>query len=199
MLCKFMTPKIIWRTDNKSPGEHRGTIICKNTKLKTLSNTVPLKTDDDTQMQRHKYFRDTLLTIYLKQGRIPLKLEKLWFIWHKIVIFHTKYPNNFRASLSSAQFFLSAPPLTWNPGSAPVSMFFIYLEKSKKNQWQTDYFLVAYAAKCSSFRLIFHWRQCWWLNIYMCIKTEFIYNNNLIKIRSTHLLPIFYRFWTQAT
>jgi hypothetical protein len=50
------------------------------------------------------------------QGRIeeggtcaPLKLEKMIF-WRKIVIFHTKYPKNFRASLRSAQFFLSAPP-----------------------------------------------------------------------------------------
>ena len=67
----------------------------------------------------------------------PLKLEKIWFFgvkswfftrntpkifappsaignnmifWRKIVIFHTKYPKNFRASLRSAQFFLSAPP-----------------------------------------------------------------------------------------
>ena len=35
------------------------------------------------------------------------------------MIFHTKYSNNFRASLRSAQFFLSPPPLPWNPGSAP--------------------------------------------------------------------------------
>ena len=28
-----------------------------------------------------------------------LKLEKIWFFWGKIVIFHTKYPKNFRASL----------------------------------------------------------------------------------------------------
>jgi hypothetical protein len=62
----------------------------------------------------------------------PLKLEKIWFFgvkswfftrntqktfappsaigknmicWHKIVIFHTKYPKYFRASLRSAQFF----------------------------------------------------------------------------------------------
>jgi hypothetical protein len=55
-----------------------------------------------------------------KQGRIqgaaegpvpPLKLEKIWgFFWRKIVIFHTKYPNKIRASLRSAQIFLSAPP-----------------------------------------------------------------------------------------
>jgi hypothetical protein len=35
----------------------------------------------------------------------PLKLEKNMNFWRKIVIFHTKYPNNFRASLRSAQFF----------------------------------------------------------------------------------------------
>ena len=41
--------------------------------------------------------------------------------WRKIVIFHTKYPNKYRAYLRSAQFFLRAPsPLTWNPGSAPA-------------------------------------------------------------------------------
>jgi hypothetical protein len=49
----------------------------------------------------------------------PLKLEKIICL-RKIVIFHTKYPKQFRASLRSAQFFLSAPLLTWNPGSAPV-------------------------------------------------------------------------------
>jgi hypothetical protein len=48
--------------------------------------------------------------VWLKQGRIqgwggrtrrapPLKLEKNMIFWRKIVIFHTKYPNNFRASL----------------------------------------------------------------------------------------------------
>jgi hypothetical protein len=50
----------------------------------------------------------------------PLKLEKIWFFLHKIMIFHTKYPNNFRAPFRLAQFFLSAPPLIWNPGSAPA-------------------------------------------------------------------------------
>ena len=45
------------------------------------------------------------------QGRIqgahtpPLKLEKIRFFWHKIVIFHTKCPKNFHASLRSVQFF----------------------------------------------------------------------------------------------
>ena len=48
------------------------------------------------------------------------KIGKNMIFWRKIVIFHTKYPKNFRASLRSAQFFLSAPPLTRNPGSAPI-------------------------------------------------------------------------------
>jgi hypothetical protein len=52
-------------------------------------------------------------------ARAPPKIGKNKIFWRKIVIFHTKYPNIFRASLRSAQFFLSAPPLTWNPGSAP--------------------------------------------------------------------------------
>jgi hypothetical protein len=48
------------------------------------------------------------------QGRIqgappPLKLEQNMIFWRKIVIFHTKYPTNFRVSLRSAHFFLSAP------------------------------------------------------------------------------------------
>jgi hypothetical protein len=35
----------------------------------------------------------------------PLKLEKNMIFWRKIVIFHTKYPKNVRASLRSAQVF----------------------------------------------------------------------------------------------
>ena len=37
-------------------------------------------------------------------ARPPLKLEKIWFFLRKIVIFHTKYPKTFRASIRSAQF-----------------------------------------------------------------------------------------------
>ena len=61
-------------------------------------------------------------------SRAPLKLEKKMIFWRKIVIFHTKYPKNFRASLRSARFHLSAPPLTWNPGSSPVCcLIFVYV------------------------------------------------------------------------
>jgi hypothetical protein len=31
----------------------------------------------------------------------PLKFEKNMIFWRKIVIFHTKYPKNFRASLGN--------------------------------------------------------------------------------------------------
>jgi hypothetical protein len=41
-------------------------------------------------------------------------------------IFHTKYPQNFRTSLRSAQFFLSASPLTLNPGSATAIVWLLY-------------------------------------------------------------------------
>jgi hypothetical protein len=38
-------------------------------------------------------------------GGAPPKIGKNMIFWRKIVIFHTKYPKNFRASLCSAQFF----------------------------------------------------------------------------------------------
>jgi hypothetical protein len=38
-------------------------------------------------------------------GGAPPKIGKNMIFWRKIVIFHTIYPNKFRASLRSAQFF----------------------------------------------------------------------------------------------
>jgi hypothetical protein len=38
-------------------------------------------------------------------GGLPPKIGKNMIFWRKIVIFHTKYPKNFRSSLRSAQFF----------------------------------------------------------------------------------------------
>ena len=38
------------------------------------------------------------------------KIVKNMIFWRKIVIFHTKYPKNVRASLRSAQFFQVRPP-----------------------------------------------------------------------------------------
>jgi hypothetical protein len=55
--------------------------------------------------------------------------------WRKIVIFHTKYPKIFRAFLHSAQLFLSAPHLTWNPGSAPELVGFIFGLTSGYSLW----------------------------------------------------------------
>jgi hypothetical protein len=43
-----------------------------------------------------------------------LKIWKNKIFWHKIVIFHTKYPNIFRATLRSIQFFkICPPPNSW--------------------------------------------------------------------------------------
>jgi hypothetical protein len=37
-------------------------------------------------------------------GERPPKIGKKMIFWRKIVIFHTKYPNNYRAFLRSAQY-----------------------------------------------------------------------------------------------
>jgi hypothetical protein len=64
------------------------------------------------------------------------KTGKNMIFWRKILIFHTKYPKNFR----SAQFFYVRPPLTWNPGSAPALyvVHCIYTRNLKKKiqQWK---------------------------------------------------------------
>ena len=81
------------------------------------------------------YMYHTIITIYhTYQGRIqgggsnpPSEIGKNMICLPIIVIFHTKYPQNFRASLRSVRFFLSAPPLTWNPGSAPAYIYCIHL------------------------------------------------------------------------
>jgi hypothetical protein len=43
-------------------------------------------------------------------ARAPSKIGKNMIFWRKIVIIHTKYPKNVRASLRSAQFFKLRPP-----------------------------------------------------------------------------------------
>jgi hypothetical protein len=43
-------------------------------------------------------------------ARFPPKIGKDMIFLRKMVIFHTKYPKNFRASLRSAQFFKVRPP-----------------------------------------------------------------------------------------
>ena len=42
-------------------------------------------------------------------GGTPPKIGKNMIFWSKIVIFYTKYPKHFRASLRSAQFFKCTP------------------------------------------------------------------------------------------
>ena len=49
----------------------------------------------------------------------PPKIGKNMIFWRKIVIFHTKYPQKCSRLPPFGAIFLSAPPLTWNPGSAP--------------------------------------------------------------------------------
>jgi hypothetical protein len=44
-----------------------------------------------------------LYNLYLQVPGVDLK--KYMIFWRKTVIFHTKYPQNFRASLRSTQFF----------------------------------------------------------------------------------------------
>jgi hypothetical protein len=43
--------------------------------------------------------------VYLAHAPPPPKIEKNKIFWRKIVIFYTKYPQNIRASLRSAQLF----------------------------------------------------------------------------------------------
>ena len=43
-------------------------------------------------------------------ARAPSKIGKNLIFWRKIVIFHTKYPHNFRASLCWRNFLSAAPP-----------------------------------------------------------------------------------------
>ena len=50
--------------------------------------------------------------------RAPLKLEKIWFFGVKSWFFTRNTTNIFLPPLGAI--FLCAPPLTWNPGSAPV-------------------------------------------------------------------------------
>jgi predicted transglutaminase-like protease len=56
-------------------------------------------------IQFQLYNKESFWTFNIIKNRALPKIGKIWFFWRKIVIFHTKYPKNFRASLRSAQFF----------------------------------------------------------------------------------------------
>ena len=69
--------------------------------------------------------RGILFYIYHIQGRIQgegapaLKLEKIWFFGAKSWFIKRNTPKFFAPASARRNFFKSAPPLTWNPGSAP--------------------------------------------------------------------------------
>ena len=50
----------------------------------------------------------------------PLKLEKIWFFGIKSWFFTRNTPKFFAPPSARRNFSKCAPPLTWNPGSAPV-------------------------------------------------------------------------------
>ena len=51
----------------------------------------------------------------------PLKLEKIWYFGVKSWFFARNTPKMFAPPSARRNFFKCAPPLTWNPGSAPGS------------------------------------------------------------------------------
>ena len=55
-------------------------------------------------------------------GALPPKIGKDMICLRKMVIFHTKYPKNFRASLRSAQFFKVRPPSNLKSWIRPWSL-----------------------------------------------------------------------------
>ena len=68
-------------------------------------------------------------------GARPPKIGEDMIFWRKIVNFHTKYPKYYRASLRSAQFFLSAPPnlKSWiRPCIYTIFFYSFFLFKSLK-------------------------------------------------------------------
>ena len=61
------------------------------------------------KMDKHNRQKQDVPNAVANPDARPPKIGKNMIFWRKIVIFHTKYPKNFRASLRSAQFFKCAP------------------------------------------------------------------------------------------
>ena len=94
----------------------------------------------------------------------PLKFEKIWFFCIKFMIFHTKYPKNFRFSLRSVRFFqVCPPPLTWNPGSAPgfMSVYFMQLVHWVMGVYDTSFnnILITLCWLFTEEGIIVHWKN----------------------------------------
>ena len=82
-----------------------------------VPDTSVMFVQSQKQKQKYKYFIKPIkdpCQRRIQGGRRtpPLpKIGKNKIFWRKIVIFHTKYPKNVRASLRSAQFLSVRPPI----------------------------------------------------------------------------------------
>ena len=89
------------------------------------------------------------------------------------MIFHTKYPKNF---------ILSAPPLTWNPGSAPVTTAKkVYNSDQQRKTWKTEDAISYFQ------NIIFYY-----ITLYM-LKSNVMYNYRYLfiwTVKVTKILPL---------
>ena len=93
-----------------------------------ITNYVFKKITSENQMLKGFQNRCNWICKYTYQGRIqgvgappPLKLEKIWFFCVKSWFFTRNTPKFFAPPSARRNFLKCAPPpLTWNPGSAPV-------------------------------------------------------------------------------
>jgi hypothetical protein len=74
--------------------------------MKMMNVNKAVSTYDDIKCQSEdKQYSSLAQQSWINSTVIGLKIGKNMIFWRKIVIFHTKYPKHFRASLRSAQFF----------------------------------------------------------------------------------------------
>ena len=71
-------------------------------------SSAPFLCNLQIQTRTHAVLVIGLYELLGNPGADPIRKNMIF--WRKIVIFYTKHPKNVRASLTSAQFFLSAPP-----------------------------------------------------------------------------------------
>jgi hypothetical protein len=73
-----------------------------------VSSTNKTDRNDITEILLKVVLNTIIIRIWISYHDIPPNITMIGknkIFWRKIVIFHTKYPKNFRASLRSAQFF----------------------------------------------------------------------------------------------